>query len=125
FPTIRLHNHVLPVLIIAAGAAVVSTGFVAVAPNRLVSGRPVLLWAAADGRLTATIAVLGALLAAAAMIPSRPTLHRASAGVAAALFLLLFATAGQAAAAIALTAPALARISLGAAFWVMLGAAGL
>src|SRR5207302_186830 len=84
--------HVLPVLIIAAGAAVVSTGFVAVAPNRLVSGRPVLLWAAADGRLTATIAVLGALLAAAAMIPSRPTLHRASAGVAAALFLLLFAT---------------------------------
>ena len=76
-PAIRFHNHVLPVLIAAGGVAVTSTGFVTVAPNRLVSGRPVLLWAAADARLTAAIAVFGALLLAAALIPPRPGLHRA------------------------------------------------
>jgi len=125
FPAIRFHNHVLPVLIVAAGVAVTSTGFVTVAPNRLVSGRPVLLWAAADARLTAAIAVLGALLAAAALIPPRPALHRAAAGIAAALFVLLLAAAGQAATALVPLAPGLARVSLGAAFWVLIGGAGL
>jgi osmoprotectant transport system permease protein len=125
FPAIRLHNHVLSVLIGAAAAAVAGAGFVTVAPNRLVSGRPVMLWAAADAGLTVAIAVLGALLLAAALVPPRPALHRAAAGVAAALFLLLLATAGQAAAALAPSAPGLARVSLGAAFWVLLGVAGL
>jgi len=125
FPTIRLHNHVLPVLIVAAAAAVAGTGFVAVAPNRLVSGRPVMLWAAADAGLTAAIAVFGALLLFSALLPPRRALHRAAAGVAAALFLLLLAAAGQAAAALTPSAPGLARVSLGAAFWVLLGAAGL
>jgi osmoprotectant transport system permease protein len=69
--------------------------------------------------------VFGALLLAAALAPARPALHRTAAGVAAALFLLLLAAAGQAAAALTPSAPGLARVSLGAAFWVMLGAAGL
>jgi osmoprotectant transport system permease protein len=125
FPAIRLHNHVLPVLIVAAGAAVASTGFVTVAPNRLVSGRPVMLWAAADPRLCAAIAVFAALLLAASLMPPRPALHRAAAGVSAALFLLVLAAAGQSAAALVPSAPGLARVSLGAAFWVLLGAAGL
>jgi osmoprotectant transport system permease protein len=125
FPAIRLHNHVLSVLVVVAAAAVASTGFVTVAPNRLVSGRAVMLWAAADTRLIAGIVACGALLLAAAVVPPGPTLHRAAAGVATALFLLLLLAAGQAAAALLPTAPGLARVSLGAAFWVMLGAAGL
>jgi osmoprotectant transport system permease protein len=125
FPAIRFHNHVLPVLIVAAGAAVAGAGFVAVAPNRLVSGRPIMLWAAADIRLSTAVAIFGALLLAAALVPPRPALHRAAAGVAAVLFLLLLAGAGQAAAALTPSAPGLARVSLGAAFWAMLGAAGL
>ncbi len=118
FPDIRLRNHVLPVLIVAAAAAVASLGFVTVAPNRLVSGRPIMLWAAADARLTAAIALLGALLLAAALVPPRPALHRAAVGVAAALFLLLLAAAGQAAAALAPSAPGLARVSLGPALLI-------
>jgi osmoprotectant transport system permease protein len=124
-PAIRFRNHVLPVLIAAVAAAAASAGFVAVAPNRLVSGSPVMLWAAADIRLTAAITIFGALLLAAALAPPRPALHRTAAGVAAALFLLLLAAAGQSAAALLPAAPGLARVSLGAAFWVMLGAAGL
>ncbi|HYU14292.1 MAG TPA: hypothetical protein VEK82_17070, partial [Stellaceae bacterium] len=56
FPDIRLRNHVLPVLIVAAAAAVASLGFVTVAPNRLVSGRPAMLWTAADPWLVAAVA---------------------------------------------------------------------
>src|SRR5207237_10628743 len=74
---------------------------------------------------TAAIAVFGALLLAAALIPPRPGLHRAAAGMAAALFLLMLAAAGQSATALVPLAPGLARVSLGAAFWVLIGAAGL
>ena len=69
FPTIRLHNHVVPVLILAAVIAASTCGFISVAPNRLVSGEPVALWLAADTRLTAALAVLGALLLATAFAP--------------------------------------------------------
>src|SRR5207244_10903415 len=47
------------------------------------------------------------------------------AGIAAALFVLLLAAAGQAATALVPLAPGLARVSLGAAFWVLIGGAGL
>src|SRR5205085_9594548 len=40
-------------------------------------------------------------------------------------FLLVLAAAGQAAAALAAAGPRVARVSLGAAFWVLAGAAGL
>ena len=58
FPAIRLYNHVLPVLIVAAVIAATACGFISVAPNRLVSGEPVALWLAADPRVTAALAVL-------------------------------------------------------------------
>jgi osmoprotectant transport system permease protein len=122
---LRLHNHVLPVLVAATAAAVLTAGFVTVAPNRLVSGRSVALWNAAEANLAAGIAAAGALLLAAALTPPRRALHRAAAAVAAILLLLVLAAAGQAAAALKATSPGLVRISLGAAFWVLIVAAGL
>jgi len=63
-PTFRLHNLVLPALAAVTVAAVLTTGFVSVAPNRLLSGRPVGMLAAADIRLGAAIVVGAALLLA-------------------------------------------------------------
>jgi len=125
FPTVRLHNHVVPVLILAAVIAASTCGFISVAPNRLVSGEPVALWLAADTRLTAALAVLGALLLATAFAPPNRAAQLAAAAVATTLVLLVLAAAGQAAHAEAASASKLARVSLGAAFWIMLGAAGL
>jgi osmoprotectant transport system permease protein len=124
-PALRLHNHVLALLVVVAAIAVAATGFVAIAPNRLVSGQPVALWVAADPRLGAAIALFGALLLGAAFATPSRALHYATAAMAAALVLLILAAAGQAAAGLPGSAPGLVRISLGAGFWVMLGAAGL
>jgi osmoprotectant transport system permease protein len=125
FPTVRLHNHVVPVLILAAVIAASTCGFISVAPNRLVSGEPVALWLAADTRLTAALAVLGALLLATAFAPPNRAAQLAAAAVATTLVVVVLAAAGQAAHAQAASASKLARVSLGAAFWIMLGAAGL
>ena len=125
FSAIGLHNHVIPVLVAAAGLAAATFGFVAAAPNRLVSGQPVALWLAADPRLAIAIAGLGALLLAASFAPSRRSVHLAAAAIAAALVVLILGAAGQAATATVASAAKLARASLGPAFWVMLGAAGL
>jgi osmoprotectant transport system permease protein len=124
-PALRFHNHVVPVLVAAAALAAPICGFVTIAPNRLVSGESVALWLAAEPRFTAAIAVLGALLLATACVRPHRAGHLAAAATAAALVVLILAAAGQAAAAEAASASKLARVSLGAAFWVMLGAAGL
>jgi len=124
-PLFRLHNRVLPVLFGAAAVAALTTGFVTVAPNRLVSGHPVGLFVAADWRFSAAIIVIaGAILAGAAMPPAR-ALRRAPAALAGLLLLLVLGAAGQAATALAAGMPALARVSLGAGFWILLGAAAL
>jgi osmoprotectant transport system permease protein len=122
---LRPHNLVLPVLFAASAAAVLTSGFVASAPNRLRSGHPVGLFAAADGRLGTAIAVVGLVLLAASVVPPARTLYRAAAVLAGALFLLVLAAAGNAAASLAIGAPSLARISLGTGFWILLSAAGL
>jgi len=118
-----IHNRVLPLLFAAAALAVVSGGFVAMAPNRLLSGKPVGLFAACDWRISFAIAALGIVLLATAFVPPNRTLHRAASLLAAALLLLVMAASGEAAASLAATAPTLARVSLGAAFWVLAGAA--
>jgi osmoprotectant transport system permease protein len=122
---LRLHNLVLPVLFAAAMAAALMLGFVAVAPNRLVSGRPIGLFAAADSRLTVGMVALAGVLLATSLIPPGRAVHRASAMLAGAILLLVLAAAGQAATALAAGAPAMTRISLGAGFWVLLGTAAL
>jgi osmoprotectant transport system permease protein len=120
-----IRNRVLPLLVMVAGAAVAGGGFVAVAPNRLLSGAPIGLFAACDWRLSAAIAVLGAALLASAFAPPSRALYRIAALLSAALLLVVLAAAGEAARSLIETVPALARVSLGAAFWVLAGAAAL
>ncbi|HLY44105.1 MAG TPA: ABC transporter permease [Stellaceae bacterium] len=124
-PGSRLHNRVLPTLVGAAALATLGCGFVTLAPNRLVSGRPIGLFAVADSRFGWAIAGLGALLLIAAFAPPSRLLHRAAAVVTATLLLLVPAAAGEAAAALVFGAPPLARVSLGVAFWVLFAAAML
>ncbi len=121
----RLHNLVLPTLLAAGVAAVLTTGFVTSAPNRLMSGRPIGLFAAADLRLGAAIGVIAAFLLLTSLVPPARALQRAAALLAGGLFLLVLAASGQAAASLAAGAPSLTRISLGAGFWILLGTAAL
>ena len=125
FPTLRLHNHVAPALVAVAAIAATTCGFVTVAPNRLVSGEPVAFWIAADARLNIAIGVLGIALFGSAFAAPRRAVHLAVASIAALLLLLILAAAGQAAGSEAAAGSKLAGVSLGAAFWIMLGAAGL
>ena len=122
---IGIHNQVLFVLVIVAVAAVVLSGFVGEAANRLVSGRPVPLWAAAGTLPTAGIAVLGAALGATCLIRPSRALHCAVAMFAAALLLLVLVAAGEAASLLAQGASHAARVSLGPAFWVIGACAAL
>ena len=118
-------NPVLLVLVIVAAAAAAASGFVALAPNRLVSGRPIGLLSAAGAAPTIAVAALGALLLAAALLPPRKPLHAAAAGLAALLLLSTLAAAGDAASTIAAAAGPAARVSLGAAFWAIAACAAL
>lgn len=118
-------NDVIPVLLCAAVAAGLTTGFVTLAPNRLVSGHPIGLVAAASPPFFAAIAALGVVLLALSLMPPRRWLHLVAAVLAGALLLLVLAAAGAAAAALSPGASPLARISLGGGFWVLLGAAAL
>jgi osmoprotectant transport system permease protein len=113
------------VLVVVAAVAVAILGFVTVAPNRLISGRAVALWLAADPGLSVAVALLGVVLLAAACVSPRRAVHRATIVIAAALVLLILAAAGRAAATLMTSAPPAMRVSLGAGFWVLLGAAGL
>jgi len=124
-PALALHNRVLPALFLAAVAAVLGSGFVTLAPNRLVSGRAIGLFAATGTPLSGMIAGLGVLLLATAVMRPRPALSRLAAVMAGALLILVPAAAGQAATALSAGAPALARVSLGAGFWILVGTAGL
>jgi osmoprotectant transport system permease protein len=117
-------NRVLLALLIAALAAMPSLAFLTIAANRLVSGAPVGFAAALHGE-GLVLLVPAVLLAAGPFLPRHRAAHAAIA-VAAALFLLLLVwLAGAEAAALASTAPKLARVSPGGAFWVLLFAASL
>jgi len=122
-PLIR--NQVLFTLVIMAAMAVAASGFVGYAPNRLVSGRPIALWAAAGGATMTGVSGLGAMLLALCFArPSRSIVY-AEGGLAVALLLLVLAAAGTAADTLALGAGPAARISLGGAFWVLAASAVL
>lgn len=119
-----VRNRVLLVLLLAGLLAAPSLAFLTLAPNRLVSGAPIGLGAALHGE--ALILLLPAvLLAFGVFLPQRPTLHAITAAAAAGFLLLLVRLAGSEAALLAQTAPPVARISLGGAFWVLLIVAAL
>jgi osmoprotectant transport system permease protein len=120
-----IRNQVLFTLVIASVAAVAASGFVAYAPNRLISGKPIALWEAASLPLTIIIVLIGALLLAMCFAAPSRSLHYAEAGLAAALLLLVLVAAGEAANTLAVGAKPAVRISLGAAFWVLVSCAAL
>jgi osmoprotectant transport system permease protein len=124
FPVV-VRNQVLLVLAIIAAVAALTSGFVVLAPNRLISGRPIALWSAVGGGWTIGFAVLGALLLAASLSPPARSLHGGVALIAGLLLLLTLAAAGHAAGMLAAGAGPAARISLGGAFWLIAGCAGL
>lgn len=122
---IAVRNQVGFVLVAIAALAVGLSGFVGVAPNRLVSGTPSAFWAAAGGLYTGGLATLGAVLLGTSIArPSRPV-HYTAAASAAFLLLLVLAAAGHAAGAMMLGANPATRISLGPAFWVLIACAVL
>ena len=84
-PSFRPQDPVLPVLFAVGAVAVLSGGFVSVAPNRLLSGRPVGLFAAADMRLGTAIVVAAVLLLATSMTPAAARPKRPSPAMAMAL----------------------------------------
>jgi osmoprotectant transport system permease protein len=120
-----IRNQVLFTLVIASVAAVAASGFVAYAPNRLISGKPIALWEATSLPLTIIIVLIGALLLAMCFAAPSRSLHYAEAGLAAALLLLVLVAAGEAANTLAVGAKPAVRISLGAAFWVLVSCAAL
>lgn len=126
-PVIRLApcNQVLPLLAGIAVIAAVSAGFVSLAPNRLVSGHPIMLWQAAPAPYSLGLAAAGIFLFAAGFAPPRRALHYLSAAIAGAALFAALAAAGSAAATVSAGAPGLARVSLGAGFWTIAACAAL
>ena len=114
-----LPANLLPVALIA-GLCVVTllAAFVTVAPNRLVSGTPLALWPAAGPIGCGVLAMLAAILAAIALVPSMPSRHVLQALAAGSIVVALVATGGVAATTATSSATALTRVSLGAGFWI-------
>jgi osmoprotectant transport system permease protein len=122
---LRLRNPVLLLLLVIGAAAVIGCGFVTLAPNRLVSGRPVMLWEVGSAALMVAIAALAALSFISVFVTAQRLVNRAAALIAATLLLTTLAAAGSAAAQLAAGTPALARVSLGAGFWVLFAVSAL
>jgi osmoprotectant transport system permease protein len=117
-------NRILLLLVLAGVMASPSLAFLTLAPNRLVSGAPIGLGAALHGPGLSILLPAG-VLALGAVLPPRRAQLALIAAAAAAFLLLLVWLAGREAALLAEGAPAVARVSLGGAFWVLLVAAAL
>lgn len=111
-------NPVLLVLVLTGGAAMAASGFVAHAPNRLVSGTPLMLWQATGTPLAAAIAASAFFMLAASFLEPKRVTVLLTLAAAAALFLLLIDGAGAAAAVLQSRSPPIARTTLGPAFWI-------
>jgi osmoprotectant transport system permease protein len=118
-------NFVLLLLLALATGALATTGFVAHAPNRLVSGTPLSLWQAAGAARTTIAGAIGLFLLAASLAPRARALVAATIVAAGALLLLLLASAGHEASALAAVPPRAARTALGPGFWIAALCAGL
>jgi osmoprotectant transport system permease protein len=113
-----IRNRVLLVLAIAGIVAASALAFVTHAPNRLVSGQPIMLATVAHG-MRAVALLPGLALVAGAFLPQRRETQAAMAVAAAAFIVALWWLAASHATALASTESPSARTSLGAAFWVL------
>lgn len=119
-----VHNRVALLLALAVAAAALGLPFLGFAPNRLLSGKPVMLLAALTSVWAWAVLLPGTVLLAAPFLPPSRAALGASA-VCGALFAAgLLGLAGAHAATLAVAASPAARTSFGAGFWVM-GAASL
>ena len=98
-------NQVLPGLVVIAALAGAGTGFLGIAPNRLVSGTPVALWNAAGAWPPAALAVAGVALFALGFAAPQRALHYLGAVVAGSVLAATLAIAGAGAATLAAGAP--------------------
>jgi osmoprotectant transport system permease protein len=112
-------NPVSAVLSLLAGSALLGLPFLRVAPNRMLSGEPVLLVQALQGWAWALAPALLAILLLPLLRPARAVLWL-QVCLACALAAALLGLAGWQASQWALSQSPLARVSLGAAFWVLL-----
>ena len=116
---ISLPANLLPVALIAGLCALtLLASFVTVAPNRLVSGTPLGLWAAAGPVGCLVLALLAAIMVGLALRPAMPSRSLLQAVASAGIVVALVATAGFAATTAMTGASALTRVSLGAGFWI-------
>jgi osmoprotectant transport system permease protein len=118
-------DQVLLALVLAAAAATLCSGFVAISPNRLTSGAPISLWTAVGGAYTAAIVASAALLLVVSMSPQHPALVVGAALLAGIWLLLTIAALGYSARSLSAGAAPVARVSAGPAFWVVAGCAAL
>jgi osmoprotectant transport system permease protein len=119
-----VRNRVALILVAVGLAASAGLPFLAHAPNRLLSGRPIALVSIIAGAKW-SILLPALVLAASPFLPSRRSVQYLVAGSAAAFLVVLVWLAGSEAAGLAETAPRAARTSLGSAFWIMLACAAL
>ncbi|MEZ6878409.1 ABC transporter permease [Enterobacter sp. KBR-315C3_2022] len=114
---IKCHNRVL-LLLACVAAAAIALPFVNVAPNRLVSGEPRLLWEIWPFMPVAIVMALAATIAL-SLLPGRAALWLTLI-LCELLFVALFWSAGLAATHMASAESPLARTSIGSGLWLWL-----
>ncbi len=122
----RIGNRVIALIAVAAILALALLPFVSIAPNRIVSGTPAMLWNAAGAPLSIAVAVeLAALLALAVLQPARTASTLAALTGALLLVTLVLAAGSSGLLAIAATGAKGIRTGLGSGFWIATVAAAL
>lgn len=112
-------NPLLVLIVTGMVVALGSLGFVSVAPNRIVSGKTVTLWAAVEPGFAIFVGALVVVLGLSALIRSLVWRDRLTAFTAAVLLFACILAAAHAASLAAAASGPIARTSLGAAFWVV------
>lgn len=116
--TLAPRNPVLFLLALVAIIAGAAGTFVAIAPNRLVSGAPITLWQADGATGFLLVACAAALFCLSFFAIRRGVMIVVLVLALAALLLLIFDAAAYATVAMIVRTPA-ARVSLGAGFWII------
>ncbi len=117
-------NPLLVLIVTGMTVALGSLGFVSVAPNRIVSGKAVALWAAVGPLPAVLIGLLVLALGGAALLRQAAWRDRIVVALAAVLLLATLLAAAEAAQGVAAASGPVARTSLGAAFWIVIAGAG-